>query len=1363
VPEAIAKKPTDTQREIIYRALGVALEFRGVEPIGHTDRVAMLATCIGVELGLNDAELEALRYGAYLHDLGKFSVPSAILSETGFLSEEQWTLLRHHTQFGLELVSELSGLPQSSLDLIAFHHERFDGQGYPRGLTGLEIPLSARIFAVVDAFVAMTVDWWSGRAVSLTAALYQLWLERGVAFEPRVVDALLRSLNYTTPTNPPVRPLSRAKPKLNGLTFVNPVPRATESFVLLDREGTVQFASPGVHTELGWENPTNSSIWDCLHDEHVMTFQHAFEHCLQTGRRSQSLTILIGGDSSDWLEVQAELVYIPGEAGETGLIFVWFQTLETTKAIGSSIIDRISLFSQALTSSNAAFLVTDLDEKIVDASPAFLRQSGHSLVEVLGRTPRFLQGPKTSRNALDGLRKGIDSRKPCQAELINYRKDGTEFWVQINIDPVRDSEGEVMFFVAVQQDISELKRAQQEEQRLLEISQDAIVMTDLSGVVVRTNLAAERVLKTQKLGFTGQTFASLMHESDSGTIQNALQNSLEKNQLITLETRGQLNNHWNLWFSWNATPFMTEGHIYWVGHDITERKLVTMTLKRERDFVSSVVDTASSLVVVLNRQGQIVQFNRASEQTLGYSFDEVKNAGVWMLVSQDSQTRRIQQFLAQTDDSLTPGEISIPIKAKNGTEVFVTWTWRILRGDNGAPEFFVLTGSDITERKRNEQALIDSESRYRKLFRAADRQARELELLDQVRTALARELDGASILQVLISTLSSVLGYNHLSIYLLREDQFVLSQQLRCNDAPVSLNSVDGVMGQVLKSRQAIWFETLDDSTPAAISSDATSLVSLPLIHESRVVGVLNIETTDEELLTRDDFRVLRAASQHGNMALDRARLHSIVRDSAREYRTVVESINDVILQTDAAGQVIFVNPAWTRLTGVEAAQTRQQVIGKFIHPSDIPRVLEVRDTAIAKRESICRMELRLLTSDGGFVWVFASTHMSYQNNELSATFTVFTDINDQKVNTVKQCLNQQSETGFYTATELQVALEALIGYLGAENGFVVSTPSQSLSGGINQNQAIAVDGGNNSQFRDQAQTMLLEKADGFSSDSSVVLALNDDQFERVGYIGLSWTSNTSQIERTRLHEFLPDFAAALQRADAYQVLLEAEQSSREFLSLTLQTQEAERERIALGLHDGPAQTMVSAMRFVESTMALEHASDPLVQKNLERTVQLISTAVKQMRETIANLIPPDLEILGLKNTIRQQLEQVAREEAWDVQTQLKSLRLPRETEVALFRIFVEAINNVRRHARASQVSVKLAEENENIVLEIRDDGVGFDPKRPPKHGKHGGVGTMGMRKRAELLGFLFELESQPNLGTSVRVILPNRRAHERI
>jgi PAS domain S-box-containing protein len=1363
VPELTTKKSADSQREMIYRALGVALEFRGVEPIGHTDRVAMLATCIGVELGLSDSELEALRYGAYLHDLGKFSVPSAILSETGFLSDEQWTLLRHHTQFGLELVSELNGLPQSTLDLIAFHHERFDGQGYPRGLTGLEIPLSARIFAVVDAFVAMTVDWWSGRAVSMTAALYQLWLERGVAFEPRVVDALLRSLNYTTPNNPPLRPLSRVKPKLNSLPIVAPTPRATESFMLLDREGTVQFASPGVHLELGWENPSNSSIWDYLHDEHIMPFQHAFEHCVQTGRRSQGLNILIGSDAKNFLEVQAELVYIPGEAGESGLIFVWFQTLETTKALGSSVIDRISLFSQALTSSNAAFLVTDLEERIIDASPAFLRQSGHSLIEVLGRSPRFLQGPKTSRSALDNLRQGIDSRKPCQAELINYRKDGSEFWVQINIDPVRDSEGEVTFFVAVQQDISELKRAQQEEQRLLEISQDAIVMTDLNGIVVRANLAAERVIKTKNMVLAGQAFTSLMHESDTTTIQNTLQDSKEKNQVVNLETRGFSNNRWSLWFSWNATPFITEGHVYWVGHDITERKLATLNLKRERDFISSVIETTSSLVVVLDRQGQIVQFNRACEQTLGYSFNEVKNLGVWMLVSQASQTQRIQRFLAQTDDSLYPGEFSISIKSKNETEVFVTWTWKILRGDNGLPEFFVLTGTDITERKRNEQASKESEARYRKLFRAADRQARELELLDQVRTALARELDGASILQVLISTLSSVLGYNHLSIYLLREDHFMLSQQLRCDNAAPSLHFQHGIMAQVLKSKQALWFETLDASTPAAISSDATSLVSLPLIHESRVVGVLNVETTGEDHLSRDDFRVLRAASQHGNMALERARLHSIVRDSAREYRTVVESINDVILQTDAEGQVIFVNPAWTRLTGVEAAVTRQETIGKFIHPSDIPRVIEVRESAVAKLEPLCRMELRLLTSSGGFVWVFASTHMSYQNNALSATFTVFTDINDQKANDVQHCLNQQSEAGFYTVTELQAALEALMRYLGAEHGFVVSTPSQSISGGMNQNQAIAVDGSHNPEFRNQTQPTLLEKTDGFSSDSSVVMALNDDQFERVGYIGLRWTNNTSQIERTTLHEFLPGFAAALQRADAYQVLLEAEQSSREFLSLTLQTQEAERERIALGLHDGPAQTMVSAMRFVESTMALENAGDPLVQKNLERTVQLISTAVKQMRETIANLIPPDLEILGLKNTIRQQLEQAAREETWDVETQLKSMRLPRETEVALFRIFVEALNNVRRHARASQVSVKLAEENEKIILEVRDNGVGFDPKRPPKRGKLGGVGTMGMRKRAELLGFLFELESQPNLGTSVRVILPNRRAHERI
>jgi two-component system NarL family sensor kinase len=256
------------------------------------------------------------------------------------------------------------------------------------------------------------------------------------------------------------------------------------------------------------------------------------------------------------------------------------------------------------------------------------------------------------------------------------------------------------------------------------------------------------------------------------------------------------------------------------------------------------------------------------------------------------------------------------------------------------------------------------------------------------------------------------------------------------------------------------------------------------------------------------------------------------------------------------------------------------------------------------------------------------------------------------------------------------------------------------------------------------------------------------------------WVESSHPTERITLREFVAGFTAALERAKAHAAQLENERASREFLEAILWAQEGERERIALGLHDGPAQSMISAMRYVESTMALPEADELPVQNHLERSVELIADAVRQMREVITDLIPPDLEVMGLGGAIHQHLERSANEAHWMIETQLAKVNLPRESEVALYRIFVESLNNVRRHANAKRVSVKLEQHGEEVKLHVQDDGIGFEPSSSDTRAV-GSIGTIGMRKRAELIGGQFHIESQPGAGTSVRVAVPARSIHE--
>ncbi|MDP1996923.1 MAG: GAF domain-containing protein, partial [Gallionella sp.] len=134
-----------------------ALDLRDRETEGHSQRVTNLTLQLAQALGVNESELEHIRRGALLHDIGKMGVPDNILRKAGALSEEEWALMHRHPQLAHEMLFPIAYL-QPALDIPYCHHEKWDGSGYPRGLKGEEIPLAARIFAVVDVFDALTSD-----------------------------------------------------------------------------------------------------------------------------------------------------------------------------------------------------------------------------------------------------------------------------------------------------------------------------------------------------------------------------------------------------------------------------------------------------------------------------------------------------------------------------------------------------------------------------------------------------------------------------------------------------------------------------------------------------------------------------------------------------------------------------------------------------------------------------------------------------------------------------------------------------------------------------------------------------------------------------------------------------------------------------------------------------------------------------------------------------------------------------------------------------------------------------------------------------------------------------------------------------
>lgn len=171
--------------------MGLALEARNLETAGHTQRVVQLSEKLGRKLGLAGKCLDALRQGAYLHDLGKLCVPDAILLKPEALRAEEWLLLKSHAQQGFALAAHIPGVTQEALNVIQYHHEQWDGSGYPAGLAGEAIPLLARIFMVCDVYDALTSVRPYKEVWSHDQACEELRYQRGRQFDPAVVEAFL--------------------------------------------------------------------------------------------------------------------------------------------------------------------------------------------------------------------------------------------------------------------------------------------------------------------------------------------------------------------------------------------------------------------------------------------------------------------------------------------------------------------------------------------------------------------------------------------------------------------------------------------------------------------------------------------------------------------------------------------------------------------------------------------------------------------------------------------------------------------------------------------------------------------------------------------------------------------------------------------------------------------------------------------------------------------------------------------------------------------------------------------------------------------------------------------------------------------
>ena len=168
-----------------------AMDLRDKETEGHTQRVTEMTLQLAKATGLGDEQLVHIRRGALLHDIGKLGIPDQILLKPDRLNSEEWVIMRKHPQYAYEMLEKIAYL-RPALDIPYCHHEKWDGTGYPRGLKGEEIPLAARLFAVVDVWDALSSNRPYRPAWDRDQVIAYIKAQSGRHFDPQVVKAFLK-------------------------------------------------------------------------------------------------------------------------------------------------------------------------------------------------------------------------------------------------------------------------------------------------------------------------------------------------------------------------------------------------------------------------------------------------------------------------------------------------------------------------------------------------------------------------------------------------------------------------------------------------------------------------------------------------------------------------------------------------------------------------------------------------------------------------------------------------------------------------------------------------------------------------------------------------------------------------------------------------------------------------------------------------------------------------------------------------------------------------------------------------------------------------------------------------------------------
>jgi len=1055
------------------------------------------------------------------------------------------------------------------------------------------------------------------------------------------------------------------------------------------------------------------------------------------------------------------------EGSLTGFLVVVRDATERKRA-GEGLRVR----DQAIAASPNGIIFTDPnlpDNPITYVNPAFEEITGYPAEEILGRNCRFLQGEDRDQPSVKELREAIEAGRECRVALRNYKKDGTLFWNELSVLPVRDEEGRVIRHLGVQNDVTGSRRAEEKLRRseeryrsFVEQSAEGIWRLELDPPLPAKASEEEQIEHLYRHGrlaecngaMAGMYGLETADELAGASLEKILPRSapenvehlrafirsgyrLEGRRSLGIDHRGETRR-----FLDNLTGIAEDGVLaqaWGARRDDTERERAEDALRKSEERYRNTVEQAVEGIFLVDSDSlRVLMTNAAFRRLLGYNEEELLCMEVPDFVAHDRESidARVRRTLEEGVHSL--GERRY--RRKDGTLVDVEVSASAV--SYAGHEALCCMAHDITGRRHREEALQESEERFRAAFEQAAVGMAHVSLLSRWLKVNDR--------------LCEILGYTKEELLKLGFQEIVhpadldadyeqfartISDELRTYSAEKRYRHKDG---------RWIWV------------NQTLSVVRDPSGSPGYFVCVVEDITGRKQAV-------------------------EALRESENRFRTLVQNASDIIMIVESDGAIRYESPTVERVLGYASEQRIGDNIFDYVHPEDVERASGVIHEDYDEDGVRPLVEFRCLHADGSWRYLEAIGNNMLDEPAMAGVVVNARDVTDRREDRDALRRSVDALLALYEAGQiLGSTLEpeeigtrllrimqrvssldaAVISLLDDEQGSRVwrTVGPESLWSWARESQETRA--ARDAVLRTgEPQSFRLKNPDSADRRRMAGLCLTLVMRDRIVGVLEAYGPRTllDQNNLEILGSLSIQAASALENARLYGELAEREKQLKDLVGRLITAQEEERRHVAYEVHDGLTQIAVAAYQHLQAFAA--RSPSETENEMLKRSIELIRQTVEEARRVIADLRPTALDDFGLATAIRLQVEAL-RDEGWRIEYQsgIGDERLPMEMETALYRVAQEALTNVRKHAQTTLVHIELRRMDDEIRLRIQDQGKGFDPSASPHGGPGERVGLSSMRERVELMDGVLEIDSREGAGSCVtaRVPLPEEIKNQR-